>query len=353
MAKTKKKRMQVVLSKASAIEVEQRFAEAIKEANETRKTVFGKQDQYSIDDLAEYFVNTSKDQKNRILPLEKRNYVIYLRKSTDDPKKQVRSIDDQRDECYQLAEMLGIDEKRITELEESESAKKAGGRKVFDEMIRGFQLGKYHGLLAWSPDRLSRNMKEAGEIIDLIDQEVIQDLQFKTYQFENTPNGKMMLGILFATSKQYSDKLAVDVKRGSDGNIKDGKYNGVVKKGYFVDSATNLFVPDSYNWGLLRIAVNMRLYERKPNNEIAEFLNDAKFAVRKSEDEDYKLVKATKQMVGNIFEDSFYCGVYQYGDNIVNLSDLYNFVPLITTDEYIALNADVSVAFGKKAQTNY
>lgn len=351
MAKTKKKRMQEVLSKASASEAEQKFAEAIKQAAETRKTVFGKQNQYSIDDLAEYFVNASKDQKNRILPLEKRNYVIYLRKSTDDPKKQVRSIDDQRDECKQLAEMLGINEKRITILEESESAKRAGGRKVFDEMIRGFQLGKYHGLLAWSPDRLSRNMKEAGEIIDLIDQETIQDLQFKTYQFENTPNGKMMLGILFATSKQYSDKLAVDVKRGSDGNIKDGKYNGVVKKGYFVDSTTNLFVPDSYNWGLLRIAVNMRLYERKPNNEIADFLNDAKFAVRKSEDEDYKLVKATKQMVGNIFEDSFYCGVYQYGDNIVNLADLYNFVPLITTDEYIALNADVSVAFGKKAQT--
>ena len=351
MAKAKKKRMQTVLSKASATEAEQKFADAIKEAAETRKTVFGKQNQYSIDDLAEYFVNTSKEQKNRILPLEKRNYVIYLRKSTDDPKKQVRSIDDQRDECYQLAEMLGINEKRITELEESESAKKAGGRKIFDEMIKGFQLGKYHGLLAWSPDRLSRNMREAGEIIDLIDQETIQDLQFKTYQFENTPNGKMMLGILFATSKQYSDKLAVDVKRGSDGNIKDGKYNGVVKKGYFVDTTTNLFVPDSYNWGLLRIAVNMRLYEKKPNNEIADFLNDAKFAVRKSEDEDYKLVKATKQMVGNIFEDSFYCGVYQYGDNIVNLSDLYNFVPLTTTDEYIALNAGVSTAFGKKTQT--
>lgn len=30
-------------------------------------------------------------------------------------------------------------------------------------MIQGFKTGKYQGLLSWSPDRLSRNMKEAGE----------------------------------------------------------------------------------------------------------------------------------------------------------------------------------------------
>jgi DNA invertase Pin-like site-specific DNA recombinase len=350
----RKKRQQEILSQELISEVETKYSDVVQEAITLRGTVFEKENQYSIDDLAEYFANTSTELKNRILPLEKRRYVIYLRKSTDDEAKQVRSIDDQRDECMDLATRLGISPSKVTILEESASAKKAGNRKIFDEMIRGFETGKYHGLLAWSPDRLSRNMREAGEIIDLIDLEVIQDLQFKTYQFENTPNGKMMLGILFATSKQYSDKLAVDVKRGTDGNIKDGKYNGVVKKGYYVDSATNLFVPDKYNWGLLRIAVDMRLREGKSNIEIAKFLNDAKLAVRKSEDDEYKLVKVTKQMLGNIFEDSFYCGLYQYGNNIVNLIDLYNFAPLITTDEYIALNAPISTDFGKstKVRTN-
>ena len=277
----RKKRQQEILSQELISEVETKYSDVVQEAITLRGTVFEKENQYSIDDLAEYFANTSTELKNRILPLEKRRYVIYLRKSTDDEAKQVRSIDDQRDECMDLATRLGISPSKVTILEESASAKKAGNRKIFDEMIRGFETGKYHGLLAWSPDRLSRNMREAGEIIDLIDLEVIQDLQFKTYQFENTPNGKMMLGILFATSKQYSDKLAVDVKRGTDGNIKDGKYNGVVKKGYYVDSATNLFVPDKYNWGLLRIAVDMRLREGKSNIEIAKFLNDAKLAVRK------------------------------------------------------------------------
>jgi hypothetical protein len=138
------------------------------------------------------------------------------------------------------------------------------------------------------------------------------------------------------------------VKRGTDGNIKEGKYNGVTKKGYYVDASTGYFIPDEYNWNLLRMAVGMRLNQGKSNVEIAEFLNDAVFSTRKTQDDKYVLFKATKQKVADIFEDSFYCGLYQYGDNIVNLTDIYSFKPLITTDEYIMLNSDIAKDFNKK-----
>lgn len=229
--KTSKIRVSEVATATVPIGAEVKFRTEIDRALVVRKQAFQAARDKSIDDLGEYFRNTTEVIKNRILPLEKRNYVIYLRKSTDDEAKQVRSIDDQREECLALVKQLNIDLKRVAILEESASAKKSGNRPVFNDMLRGFQTGKYHGLISWSPDRISRNMKEAGEVIEMIDEEIIQDLRFKTYTFDNTPNGKMMLGILFATSKQYSDKLAVDVKRGTDGNIKDGKYNGVVKKG--------------------------------------------------------------------------------------------------------------------------
>ncbi|MEK7059686.1 MAG: recombinase family protein, partial [Patescibacteria group bacterium] len=328
--KQRQKRVKEFLTLEEVEKQESKLAELVQKSLAIRETRL-EENERSIDDLAEYFANTSKEAKNRILPLEKRRYVIYLRKSTDDEAKQVRSIDDQRDECMAMAiDALHIDPSKIVVLEESASAKISGNRPIFDDMLQGFRTGKYHGLISWSPDRISRNMKEAGEVIELIDHEIIQDLQFKTYQFENTPNGKMMLGILFATSKQYSDKLAVDVKRGSDGNIKDGKYNGVIKKGYYVDVSNNYFVPDSYNWNLLRVAVDMRLYENKSNVEIAQFLNDSGLSSRKDQDEDYVRVNITKQMVGKLFEDSFYFGLYQYGNNIVNLMDIYNFVPLIT-----------------------
>ena len=62
---------------------------------------------YTVDSLVDFFVQ-SLEGSRKILPKEKRLYVIYLRKSTDDERKQVRSIDDQRKECLDLAKRLGI-----------------------------------------------------------------------------------------------------------------------------------------------------------------------------------------------------------------------------------------------------
>lgn len=342
--KPRKKRQKVLLPKDKQLEAEQKLAKRKAENPDVYTLPDSKR---SVQDLTEYFARVEEDT-NRILPKEKRRYVVYLRKSTDDEAKQVRSLEDQRAECLELAHRLkiAVDERDI--LEESASAKISGNRPIFDDMIMGFKTGKYHGLIAWSPDRISRNMKEAGEVIEMIDQEQIQDLQFKTYQFENNPNGKMLLGILFATSKQYSDKLSVDVSRGITGNIKDGKYTGVTKKGYYVDKSTGYFMPDGYNWDLLREAVNMRLYQGKTNVEIADYLNASHFSTRKDQDEPYTVVKVNKKMVGDLFEDPFYFGLYKFGKNVANLTELYDFLPLITPDEYIELNQKMAEAFEVK-----
>ena len=302
---------------------------------------------YTVEQLTEYFMREQEGSK-RILPKEKRRYILYLRKSTDDESKQVRSLEDQRTECLELADVQGITIRDEDILEESASAKISGNRPIFEDMIMGFKMGKYHGLISWSPDRISRNMKEAGEIIEMIDNEEIQDLQFKTYQFENSPNGKMLLGILFATSKQYSDKLSVDVKRGTSGNIKEGKYNGATKKGYYVDVSTGYFIPDGYNWDLLRQGVAMRLNKGKSNIEVAQFLNSSYFSERKNQDEPYKIVRVDKQMVGDLFQDPFYFGLYRYGNSLTNLLETCGFLPLMTPDEYIALNKGIAMSYGEK-----
>jgi len=201
----------------------------------------------SVEDISNFFVKVNADQVMRkMLPKERCRYVMYLRRSTDNEDKQVRSIEDQEVECRALAEQKGLKVRDEDIISENASAKKSGNRPQFEEMLRGFKSGKYQGLIAWSPDRLSRNMKEAGEIIEMIDENEIQDLHFKTQTFENTPTGKMMLGILFATSKQYSDNLSVNVSRGIEGNARDGKYNGIIKKGYYVDPLSGHFMPDAH-----------------------------------------------------------------------------------------------------------
>lgn len=342
--KPARRRKIAYLPSDKVVEIEKRLAKQ-KEGN---PDVFNlPASSHTVEQLTEYFAREQEGSK-RILPKERRCYVLYLRKSTDDESKQVRSLEDQRSECLELAEAQGITIREEDILEESASAKISGNRPIFDDMIMGFKTGKYHGLISWSPDRISRNMKEAGEVIEMIDHEQIQDLQFRTYQFENNPNGKMMLGILFATSKQYSDKLSVDVKRGTSGNIKEGKYNGVTKKGYYVDASTGYFIPDGYNWDLLRQSVIMRLQEGKSNIEVAEFLNSAYFSERKDQDEPYKVVRVDKQMVGDLFEDPFYFGLYRYGNNLTNLAETYDFLPLMTPDEYIALNKGTAASYGEK-----
>lgn len=113
-----------------------------------------------------------------MLPPEKCRYALYLRRSTDEEDKQVRSIEDQEIECKTLARNKGLTIRDEGIIEESVSAKKSGKRPLFEQMIRGFKSGKYQGLIAWSPDRLSRNMKNAGEIIEMIDDNEIQELFF-------------------------------------------------------------------------------------------------------------------------------------------------------------------------------
>ncbi len=342
---TRKKRVITLLTEEQRISAEDALAKRREEDPDVYNLPASKR---NPQDLLAFFENVNEGT-NRILPKEKRRYVIYLRKSTDDESKQVRSLEDQEVECLSLAEAQGITVRPEDILSESASAKTSGQRPIFDDMLQGFRLGKYHGLISWSPDRISRNMKEAGEVIEMIDMELIQDLQFKTYQFENNPNGKMLLGILFATSKQYSDKLGVDVKRGNTGKIRDGKYNGVSKKGYYIDANTGYFMPDGYNWELMREALNMRLYQGYTNTQIAEFLNENNLSVRKDQDDDYAKVKVDKQMVGDLFADSFYFGLYKYGKNLATLTDIYDFLPLMTADEYVAANRDIADSFSESS----
>ena len=115
---------------------------------------------------------------------------------------------------------------------EEKSAKSPNNRPLFRQMIKDIRAGKYDGILAWNPDRLARNMLEAGTIIDMIDQGVIKDLKFVTHYFTKDANGKMLLGMAFVLSKQYSDKLSQDVTRGVRSRFSKGGKTPTPKHGY-------------------------------------------------------------------------------------------------------------------------
>jgi len=280
-------------------------------------------------------------------------YVIYARKSNESEERQIRSLGDQIIECEELAKRKGL--KLISEkpIKESSSAKEPDIRPKFRQMLDDFQQGSYEGIIAWHPDRLARNMKDAGEIIDLLDKDIIKDLQFVSFTFENNPAGKMLLGISFVLSKQYSDKLSEDVQRGIKRSIQEGRYLSKAKHGYYRDR-NMMLRPDGKNFNILKSAWQMRL-EGKTQTVIADFMNNVGYC----RTEGYGVVKhkpfkMIKQELSEIFKDSYYCGVLVYGERkppiIVDLTEIYDFVPMISVDEYLKVNrlSDITKALQSK-----
>lgn len=259
-------------------------------------------------------------------------YVLYARKSTDDPQRQLRTIDDQIDECRIMAERLGIT--IVATIEERKSAKSPNQRPAFKKMIDGIRSKKYDAILAWNPDRLARNMKEGGELIDMVDENLIKDMKFVTHHFSSDANGKMLLGMAFVLSKQYSDKLSQDVTRGVRKSFREGKSSGTPKHGYIRDEQ-GLYRPDDNNFNLISEAWEMRK-EGKSLEAIAKHLNDGSYArtyKERAEKAGKKVLMTHKILSDRVFNDPFYYGVLIQAGKQVDLREIpgYNFKP--ATDE--------------------
>ncbi|MBP9817487.1 recombinase family protein [Candidatus Shapirobacteria bacterium] len=259
---------------------------------------------------------------------KKLRYVLYARKSTDDQKKQVRSIPDQVVDCEEISNRLGL--KVIGPyLKESKSAKLPNRRPLYRKMVNDIKLGRYDAILSWSPDRLARNMLEAGELIDLLDQGVIKDLKFASMAFSPDANGKMMLGMSFVLSKQYSDDLSQKIMRGVTKTRAEGK-SSVVKHGYVRDE-NGFQRPDGDNFILIKNAWSMRA-KGEPLAKISKYLNDSGYerTIKVSGGK----VKMDIKILSRLFKDTFYYGMLVEGADTVDLRDKFDFVQATTEEEF-------------------
>ena len=268
--------------------------------------------------------------------LKSLRYVLYARKSTEDENRQVRSIDDQIRDCVKLQKELGLTV--VETIKETKSAKKPGQRKEFDRMLAGIRSRKYDAILCWHPDRLSRNMLESGTLIDMLDEHVLKDIRFHSHQFSNDANGKMLLGMLFVFSKQYSDDLSDKVTRGVEGNLSEGKSAGTPKLGYTRIEQTGLYEPNEY-FEFVKHAWEMRV-EGTSVREITQYLLSQGVKRRTKNLKNPRDIRPSHSTVANMFNEPFHYGILVQSRQTINLVDMdIGFQPMIDKETNDAVQA--------------
>jgi DNA invertase Pin-like site-specific DNA recombinase len=170
-----------------------------------------------------------------------KNWFLYIRKSTDEEGHQVLSIEAQVTELKEFAARENLE---ISEIFIEKKTAKIPGRGIFNEMVSKIETSKIPvGILAWHPDRLSRNSIDGGRIIYLLDTGKLAGLKFPTFSFENTPAGKFFLSIALSNAKYYIDNLSENVKRGNRQKLRQGEWPGQKPLGYIYDHRLRNIVP--------------------------------------------------------------------------------------------------------------
>ena len=275
----------------------------------------------------------------------KLKYVMYLRKSTEDEGKQTCSIKDQRKVCLDCVKRLGIkiDEKDI--IEEEMSARHPNNRPKFTEMMKAIKRGEYDGIIAYHPDRLSRNMLEAGQILNMLKPNrkkvvILKDLVFPATAFHNDSSGRLMLAVLFSIATQYSDHLQEQVTRGVRSHFRAGKSSGAHKWGY-KRSPKGYYVPDK-TFELVRECWKMAL-NGKTYDEILAFSedNDISYMTKETEVKSSKKVSlSSKGQLSHMFHDPFYYGMLLQAGKKRNLLKVQSdFKRIVTHREWDTLQA--------------
>jgi DNA invertase Pin-like site-specific DNA recombinase len=248
---------------------------------------------------------------------EKIKYFVYCRKSSEQKEKQALSIESQREIAQEI--LINLETAEVVEvLEESKSAF-TPGRPVFNNMIKRIKNGEAQGIIAWHPDRLSRNEMDAATITYMIRTGEIKDLKFGSYNFDNSPEGIWMLQMALSQSQYDSAKKGRDVKRGLEKKIKMGWLPGVPPPGYmtdkFKDKGKKEIIKDPLRFPLIEKAWDLMLTGNFSPPEILRKLNN-ECGYRTTQRRKIGNKPLSRSTIYQIFTNPFYYGWFEYQNQL-------------------------------------
>lgn len=258
--------------------------------------------------------------------MSKLRYIAYIRKSSEDVERQVLSKAAQHDNIQKQFSDLNI----VDYLDESMSAFEPYKRPVFRRIMDMLDNGEIDGVIAWHPDRLSRNAIDAAEISHRVTRGVIKDLRFASYNFDNSPEGIMMLQMTMSQSQYFSAKLSKDIRRGNEKKRQLGQLTGRAHEGFL--NVDKKIVIDPERFPLVRKAFDLYLTGEYSVNSILTIM---------TEDWGYTTVKRSRSGGVPMSRTSLY-NLFRNVRNAGFVPDPYdpdnlypaNFPAMITMEEY-------------------
>lgn len=243
-------------------------------------------------------------------PITMNRYFIYARKSSEDKKRQVRSLEDQIKELSSLA--LERDFQVVDIIQESKTAKKPG-REGFNNLLERIHKGEADGVLCWKLDRLSRNPIDGGQISWMLQNSIIKRIQTISNQYLPSDNILMMQVELGMANQQIKD-LKTNVLRGTRQKAERGwfpspilpvgyRHNPLYKSG----ESNEEIIPDS------NFEVMERLWKLLLTGAytIADIEREARsMGLRNKKGKPY-----AKSVLYNTFTKPFYAGVFKWRDD--------------------------------------
>lgn len=264
-------------------------------------------------------------------------YIAYTRKSTEDPERQVLSTPAQIAKVKEMFPELKV----VDFIEEHKSAFEPNNRPKFDAVMDRLRNNEIQGIIAWHPNRLSRNEVEAATITYMLRKGVIQDLKFCSYNFDNSPEGIWMLQMALSQGQYESAKLSKDVKRGNEAKLKAGGPTGLVPGGYLNKLDDHSAISDPERFRLVRRMWDLMLTGDYSVPQICKIAND-QWGYRTLKRKKVGGVTLNPSTLYAMFNNLFYAGIYVR--NGIHYQGTHK--PMITLEEFDR----VQTLLGKKGR---
>jgi len=159
-------------------------------------------------------------------------YIAYVRRSSEDKKKQIQSIPNQLDWVQKTTSALGV--KILKTFQDIKTAKEPG-REGFNAMMEFiYSSPEPLGIITWKMNRLSRNPVDEGAIKFALMKGKIKHIYAIDRQFQESEN-QILLGVEFGASTQYSIDLKSNVNFGMSKKNEKGYRPTTAPIGYLND----------------------------------------------------------------------------------------------------------------------